>query len=143
MQKTKKMSEYNTYIQQIKYDGKSYSKGSMVGIKDKFNIVCQNFPFKKNPKTKDLPMRDWPDEDGADVYVPATLPMKHYDIDVVFLCKGTNGSIRADVSNFINFICGRSKGADGDSVQSGRLAIYNEYVGMGRKDIVVSDIDVC
>ncbi len=134
------MSVANTYIQQIKSDGHTYLKGSVVDLKEAFNIVCQDFPFKKNPNPKDLPTRDWHDEDGSDVYVPDTLPIKHYDVDVTFLYVGTKPSIRTDISDFIDFIYGRKKGNDGDAIQSARLAVYNEYVGMGRKDIVVSEV---
>lgn len=135
------MSVANTYIQQIKFNGKNYSKGSVVDLKESFNIICQDFPFKKNPKSKDLPSRDWYDEDGLDVYIPDTLPIKHYDFDVFFLYVGTKENIRADISKFIDFIYGRIKGNNGDSVKSSRLAVYNEYVGMGRKDIVVSEVE--
>ena len=31
-----------------------------------FGIVCTEFPFKPGGETKDLPKRDWPDEDGED-----------------------------------------------------------------------------
>lgn len=139
--KKSKMSEINTYIQQIKFDGETYSKGSVVDINETFNIVCQDFPFMKNPKSKELPKRDWPDEDGADVYVPEKLPIKHYELDAVFVYVGTYKTIRTDISNFIDFIYGRIKGNDNDTVQGARLAVYNEYVGMGRKDIVVSEVD--
>lgn len=135
------MSVANTYIQQIKFNGKNYSKGSVVDLKESFKIICQDFPFMKNPRSKALPTRDWPDEDGLDVYVPDTLPIKHYDIDVVFLYVGTEDNIGDNISNFIDFIYGRKKGNDGDTVQSARLAVYNEYVGMGRKDIVVSEVE--
>ena len=135
------MSVANTYIQQIAYDGKNYSKGSVVDLNKKFKIVCQDIPFKKNPKSKDLPTHDWHDKDGADVYVPETLRIKHYDIDVFFLYVGTDETIRTDISNFIDFIYGRIEGNNGDSVKSARLAVYNEYVGMGRKDIVVSEVE--
>lgn len=134
------MSVANTYIQQIKFNGKNYSKGSVVDLKESFKIICQDFPFKKNPKSKDLPSRDWYDEDGLDVYVPEKLPMKHYDIEVFFLYVGTKSNIRTDISNFIDFIYGRAKADVNDTVKSGRLAVYNEYVGMGRKDIVVAEL---
>ena len=134
------MAVYNTYIQQISFDGTTYTKGSVVDLLKTFNIICQEFPFSKNPKPKDLPTRDWAGEDGLDVYVPETLPMKHYDIDVFFLYVGTENAIRTDISNFIDFIYGRAKADVNDTVQSARLAVYNEHVGMGRKDIVVSEV---
>ena len=139
--KTKRMSVAKTYIQQIKFNGTTYSKGSVVDLKEAFNIVCQDFPFKKNPKSKDLPSRDWYDEDGLDVYVPNTLPIKHYDLDVVFLYAGLKANIRSDISKFIDFVYGREKGSISDSVRSARLAVYNDYVDMGRKDIIVSEVE--
>ena len=135
------MNAYGTYIQQISNSVTFYEKGTVVDLLKTFNIVCQDFPFVKNPRSKGIPARDWPDEDGVDVYVPPTLPLKDYELDVTFLYVGTEPNIRADISSFIDFIYGRKKGSDADTVQSGRLAVYNEYVGMGRKDIVVSDVD--
>lgn len=135
------MAIYKTYIQQLSYDGSDYTKGSVVDLLTAYKIICQDFPFKKNPKPKDLPTRDWAGEDGLDVYVPDKIPMKSYDIDVTFLYVGTEQSIRTDISNFLDFICGRIKADNSDTVKSGRLAIYNEYVGMGRKDVVVNEID--
>jgi hypothetical protein len=135
------MAIYKTYIQQLSYDGTDYTKGSVVDLLTAYKIICQDFPFKKNPKPKDLPTRDWAGEDGLDVYVPDKIPMKSYDIDVTFLYVGTEQSIRTDISNFLDFICGRIKADNSDTVKSGRLAIYNEYVGMGRKDVVVNEID--
>ena len=135
------MPIYNTYIQQISYDGTTYKKGSVVDLLSAFKIVCQEFPFKKNPQPKDLPTRDWVGEDGLDVYIPDKLPMKNYDIEVSFLYKGTEETMRTDLNNFIDFLYGRKKGNNEDTVQSGRLAIYNEHIGMGRKDIVVSDVE--
>ncbi len=135
------MEIFKTYIQQLSFDGITYSKGSVVDLLKSYNIICQDFPFKKNPKPKDLPTRDWAGEDGLDVYIPDKIPMKSYDMDVTFLYVGDEEHIRTDISDFIDFICGRIKGGNSDTVKSGRLAIYNEYVGMGRKDVVVSDID--
>lgn len=133
------MAVYNTYVQQISFDGTTYTKGTVVDLLETFNIISQDFPFKKNPKPKDLPTRDWAGEDGLDVYVPEKIPMKNYDIDVTFLYVGDEQNIRTDVGNFLDYIYGRV-GANG-AFKSGRLAIYNEHVGIGRKDIVVSDVD--
>lgn len=147
------MAIFNTYIQQIKtINGTTYSKGSVVNLLTKFNIACQDFPFKKYPKIKDLAANDWYDEDGLDVYIPDSVKVSHYDLDVTFLCKGiqtqvgstiktAEQNLRDNVSGFIDFLRGRAKGANADTVQSSRLSIYNEYVGMGRKDVVATEID--
>jgi len=136
------MAIYKTYIQQLEFDGITYNKGTVVDLLDAFNIACQDFPYKRIPKTKDLPTRDWAGEDGLDVYVPkGSVPAKSYDIDVEFIYVGTEQTMRDDLIAFINFITGRASGASGDVVRSGRLAIYDEHVQMGRKDVVVSEID--
>lgn len=145
------MEAYNTYIQQLSYDGVNYSQGSVVDLLETFHVVCEEIPFLRNPKPKDIPTRDWAGEDGLDIYIPDTLPIKDYQIEVAFLYKGTETEIRTDISRFIDFLYGRRKGHDGDTVQSARLAIYNEYVGIryapgepvygiGRKDVVVVEI---
>lgn len=152
------MSPYKTYIQQLSYDGQNYTHGSVVDLLDKFHIVCQEFPFKKNPKPKDLPTRDWAGEDGLDVYIPDEIPMKEYEVDVTFLYvrnisentavtdgetdeETRNKLMRHDIGSFIDFIYGRIKGDDNDTVKSGRLAVYDEYCGIGRKDVVVAEVD--
>lgn len=46
------------YIQQMDFDGLQYTKGISVDLLDKFNIGCEEFPFKKYPEAKELPKRD-------------------------------------------------------------------------------------
>lgn len=136
------MAIYKTYIQQIKFDGITYTKGSVVDILSTYKVMCQEFPFKRNTKPKALPSRDWAGEDGLDIYIPdGDLPMSAYDIEVTFLYVGTEATISNDLKNFLDFLCGRKKAQNADIVKSGRLAIFNEYVNMGRKDVVVSEID--
>ena len=130
------MAIYDTYMQQLSFDGMEYTKGAVVDLLQTFKIVAQEFPFKRNPKAKDLPTRDWAGEDGLDAYIPTELPAKAYDIEVTFLYKGTEQTIRTDLTNFINYLYGRNTGAVGS-----RLAIYNNHTGIGRKDVAVSEID--
>ena len=133
---------YKAYIQQLWFDGKNYAKGTVVDLLADYNIAVMEFPFKKNPKAKALPSRDWAGTDGLDVYVPLDgIPVASYDMDVTFIYVGTEQTIRGDISNFIDFLYGRRPGSNSDSIQSGRLAIYDEHVGMGRKDVVVSEVD--
>ena len=129
------MTIYNTYIQQLDFNGTTYTKGGVVDLLETYKIICQEFPFNKNPKPKELPTRDWAGEDGVDVYVPTKIPVKHYDIEVEFLYVGTEDAIREDLTGFIDFLYGRQEGATG-----GRLAIYNEHTGIGRKDVVIAEV---
>lgn len=153
------MSVYKTYIQQLSLDGQNTPKGSVVDLLERFHIVSQEFPFKKNPKPKELPTRDWAGEDGLDVYIPEDLPMKDYEVEVTFLYvrnTSDNGSsgygsetaeetrnrlMRKDIGDFIDFLYGKMKAAVSDTVKSGRLAVYDECSGIGRKDVVVAEVE--
>ena len=130
------MDVKRVYIQQLAFDGESYRKGPVIDLLSKFNIACMEFPFKIFPEAKDLPVREWPGEDGRDVYIPSKIPMKNYDLEVEFVYKGTEKTIAKDITDFIEFIYGRNAEAVG-----GSLAIYDEYVRLGRKDVHVLSVD--
>lgn len=119
-----------TYIQQMNFDGLRYTKGVAVDLLEKFSIGCEEFPFKKYPEAKELPKRDWPGEDGVECYTPKQVPMKAYDIEVTFIYKGSESTMQKDIDDFIKFLYGRNEGATG-----ARLAIYDEHVKIGRKDV--------
>lgn len=129
------MAIFKTYIQQSTFNGTSYTKGDVVDIYATYGILCQDFPFKMFPSAKPLASRDWPDEDGADVYVPSTRAIASYDVEVTFLYVGTESDIRTNVKNFLKFLYGRNADATGP-----RLIIYNEYLAMGRKDVTVEEV---
>jgi len=129
------MSIPRLYIQQLYFDGVSYTKGEVVDLLEAFNIGCSKFPFMKNPESKELPTRDWPGEDGRDVYIPKKIPIKEYDIEVDFIYKGSEDNISRDITAFVNFLYGRNNKAVG-----GRLAIYDDYLKMGRKDVRVLSV---
>lgn len=145
------MEKVKTYVMQLAFDGITYSHGKVVELLDKFGVICENFPFKLYPEPKELPKRDWLGQHGVDVYVPSTIPMKEYRLDVEFLYVGKDDykagvndtrKIREDINNFIKFLYGRiGSGVSGDTVQSGRLAVYNEHTKIGRKDITVNKVD--
>ena len=129
------MEEIKTYVQQLRFDGTSYQRGEVIELYEAYHIICPDFPFELMQKPKALPTRDWHDEDGLDVFVPAIRRVESYDINVPFFYKGTKSNIRTDIGNFIKFMCGRNVDAVGS-----RLAVYNEHTGIGRKDVVVKEI---
>lgn len=106
--------------------------GSVVNTYTQFGIVCQEFPFKHLPESKDLPKRDWYDEHGEDVYVPADgLKFKAYDVEATFLYVGNELQMSSKLKEFIAFIYGRNSGG------SPMLRIYDEYTDTGRKGVYV------
>ena len=129
------MKPLRTYIQQLSLIDNNYTKGDVVDLLETFKIGCENFPYKNYPEAKDLPTHDWPGEDGIDVFVPDTIPMKDYELEVTFIYSGTEQDMRTDIDNFVKFLYGRNSGAVG-----ARLAIFDEHVGLGRKDVRVKKV---
>lgn len=130
-------------ILQQTFDGSSYtSVGSIVDTQARFHIACQEFPFKDLPELKDLPKRDWYDEDGEDVYIPTEdFKFKAYDLDATFIYVGTEATMKSDIRNFIDFLYGR-KDSNGNRRTGGiMLAVYDEYTQTGRRGVIVQSVD--
>lgn len=123
-----------TYVQQLCYDGEKYVKGTVVDLFEKFRIYC-DVPFKLFPETKELVTREWPGEDGRDVYIPKKIPLASYDMDVECMYKGDDKKMRDNIESFLKYMYGRNDGAIG-----GRLAVYDEYTKLGRKDIHLTEV---
>lgn len=123
-----------TYVQQLHYDGEKYTKGAVVDLYEKYGICC-DVPFKLFPETKELVTREWAGKDGRDVYIPKNIPLAAYDIDVECMYKGTDDKMRDNIEAFLKFMYGRNGGATG-----GRLAVYDEYTKIGRKDIHLKEV---
>ena len=124
------MKFYNAYIQQLSYDGENYTKGEFRDLLKDFGCGVSSFPFKPFAEAKDAVTRDWVDEHGTDVYIPEDGQLlKSYELDVEIIFKGSESAIRTNMMNFLKFIYGHNTGGHA------RLAIYDEFVGFGRKDI--------
>ena len=123
-------------IQQQTFDGTNYRNvGPVIDTQASFNVVCQEFPFKYLPESKELAKRDWSDEHGDDVYIPTDgLKFKAYDTDVKFLFVGTENNMHDQIVSFIKFIYGRNDGG------SPLLAVYDEYTKIGRRGVIVDSI---
>ena len=86
-----------------------------------FGIVCTEFPFKPGGETKDLPKRDWSDEDGEDTYIPDKLLLKAYDLEAEMCYKGDLGTAYDKIMAFQNYLTGEN----GDGAT---LKIYNSQL---------------
>lgn len=152
------MLPYKFYIQQLKYDGSTYEKGDFVETYTQWGVVCKEFAFAYLPEPKSIVTRDWPGEDGLEVYVPERPRAKEYDVDAEFIIKGNDSDDDAtatsamitNIKGFIDFLYGKnweeseedaSDESDDDSGTGGvRLAIYDTYTQTGRKDVLVKKI---
>ena len=98
-----------------------------------FGIVCTEFPFKPVWETKDLPKRDWPDEDGEDTYIPDKLLLKAYDLEAEMCYKGDLGTAYDKIMAFQNYLTGEN----GDGAT---LKIYNSHTGIGRQGLYLLEV---
>lgn len=135
---TKELMEYKKLlIRQQSYNGISYiNVGSIIDTQAVYHVVCQEFPFKYLPESKDLAKRDWSDEHGEDVYIPTDgIKYKAYDLEVKFLYVGTKANMKSELKGFVEFISGRNQGG------APMLAIYDEYTKTGRRGVYVQNVN--
>ena len=57
-----------------------------------FNIGIKSIPLFIPLEMKELPSRDWEDEDGEDTYFPNSLKYKAYDVEIEAHYKGNKGT---------------------------------------------------
>lgn len=85
-------------------------------------------------ETKELAARDWPGEHGTDVYIPQTLSIASYDIEVAMVYKGSRNSAYAKYTALRDFLCG----IDGAGAE---LMLYDPYKRIGRSGVYLVKID--
>lgn len=94
------MQYYKVYLQK-ETDGSEVKETI-----DAFGIYCAEMPFTLAQKAKDITTRDWNDEQGIDAYVPQTLMLKDYDMNVKFCCKGDKFTSNAKIKGSPEKTCG-------------------------------------
>nr|DAV38583.1 MAG TPA: hypothetical protein [Caudoviricetes sp.] len=100
----------------------------VIDTQKEWGIVCKDFPFKVFGDAKDLPSRSWPDKNGDDEFIPATIPVKSYEIDVEFAYKGDMNTANEKLILFFEYITG--KNGDGSS-----LRVYDTYTKIGKQKV--------
>ena len=87
---------YSIYFQ------KNKSGSPVLDTYTEWSIVCKDFPFMPYGESKDLPAREWADEDGEDTFFPEEIKLKAYDIDVEFAYKGEMGTANSKIEAFLD-----------------------------------------
>lgn len=125
---TNTMKEYKALLIQ-----KDVDKAMDIPVYDtqqRWGIVCKKFPFVISGEAKDIKSRSWPDEDGDDEFIPDTIPMKAYEVDVEFVCVCKHGEAQVNISSFVDYLTGRDSGYPG-----AKLKIYDTNTKIGRKNV--------
>lgn len=123
--------EYSLLMQKMRSN--SVVKDSFVD----FGIVCTDVPFLPFGEAKELPTREWPDEDGEDTYIPDRIPIDAYDFEIEFCYKGNRSTAYGKIRSFFEYITGMDNNGSA-------LKIYSPYTGIGRQNIhfkSISDFD--
>ena len=121
---------YAIYFKKMKNDA------LVVDTLDNWGIVCKEFPFKLYGEAKELPSHDWKDEDGEDEYVPETLPMAAYELEVEFVYKGAKDTANVKVKGFLDYLTGRDGKKEG-----AELMVYDTYTRIGRQHVRFVGVD--
>lgn len=125
---SKEMNEpYSILFQKMKSDA------PVKDLLDNFGMVCTDFPLPSPGDVKDLPKRDWADEDGEDIFVPDTLPIKAYDIKISVCYEGTKGTAMDKLEMLLDYLTGADN-------YGSRLKIYNAKTHTGRQDVYLTKI---
>lgn len=93
-----------------------------------FGFYEMSSKFYGGNTVKDLPSRDWKDEDGSDVFVPNVLRYKSYDMEVKFGYKGDFKSANDKLKALKTFL------------GKGYLRIYDSYNMIGRQHVRLLEI---
>ena len=117
------MKYFRFYIQKEGTD----SSGAAYPIKESgkdFNVYEKECKFYGGRETKDIPKRDWYDQNGDDEFTPTTPVYKSQDVDVKFAYKGALFSANAYIKNFMEYLA-----------TGGTMKIYDEYNRIGRQSV--------
>lgn len=113
---------YAIYFKKMKDDA------SVVDTFNDWGIVCKSFPFKLYGEAKELPSKDWKDEDGDDEYIPDELKIASYEVEVEFAYKGDINTANVKIKSFLDYLTGRGgTGAE--------LMVYDTYTKIGRQSV--------
>lgn len=112
---------------------KKEGSSSVINSYDQWGIVCSKVPFKAGGKTKELPKRDWHDEQGDDTYMPSTLMFEGYDAEFELAYKGQELASNpfdldlafTKIDEFKHWLAGTNDGIT-------EMRIYSPYSTIGR-----------
>lgn len=93
-----------------------------------FGLYCMELPFSMFTSTRKLTEREWPGENGKDVYIPKRLDAEAYTIKIKFGYKGNPESANEHLKAFWDYLTGN----DGSGVY---IKFYNDYNRVGRRHV--------
>ena len=132
-------------------------KGDDGAVKNTFTqwgICCAKVPFKAGGETKDVPSRNFPDEDGEYSFIPKSLKMKAYNAEFEFVYSGEElaqnimnlSHALTQIEAFKAWLTGNDDPTNYPDGTGAELTIYSPYSNIGRKGcylVSFSDEEPC
>ena len=108
-----------------------------------FGMVCTDVPFMPCGETKELPKRDWIDEDGEDTYIPDSIPLSAFDWEIEMgfkdLMQGTIEENTNIVEALIASKLASSKREAREFIQGGAVTVNGDKITSLDKLLTKSD----
>ena len=126
------MAATNPYIRKIgNIDGEALPTYRLI---DDFGFYVEELPFVLSTEVKDVDSNSYYDEDGDVEWVQRRLRVKAYEMKIKFISKGTKEVLYGRYKKLRNYMLGLDN--TGTS-----FMLYDEWHGIGRKDIRLSKFD--
>lgn len=106
------MKEYSLYIQKA-------SATSAKNTVDEWSVAVTESCTTIDGGFRDFTSREWADEDGEDVYIPASPKLSAYDAEWKFCYKGNSQTAYSKLVEMRDYL------------SSGLLSIYDPYISRG------------
>lgn len=116
------MKYYKFFIQ------KETSGADVKELGEDFGFYETECKFYGGNAVKDVPKRDWYDEDGDDEFVPNELKYKAFKMQVKFGYKGSQFSANEKLEALQNYLNG------------GTMKVYDSYNKIGRQNVRFEEI---
>ena len=104
---------------------------TIIDTEKMYNIACTSTPFLPFSESKDVFTRDWPEEDGEDVYINA-IKRKAYDWEIGLCYKGEAHSAYEWIMYFLHLLLDRD---DRMKIGYPLFRMYFPYLEFGRKGV--------
>lgn len=115
-------------VTEFLYFQKTAANASVYETVADFDIYCMDIQFSTMQNVKELPSNDWYDEHGDDEYIPDSLKISAYTVDIKFACKGSYRTVNNKINTFVSYLTG----ADGSGAE---MKMYSTYTQIGRQGV--------
>ncbi len=101
-----------------------YTANAPVRDSLEWGVYIKSVPFRVFPAMKDIPSRDWMDENGDEEFIPDKPVYKAYELDCEFVYIGVNGTANQYIRDFMTYLA-----------EGGMFRMYDTYTKIGKTNV--------